>query len=319
MSRIEEALRRAAGGPAHTETTLAPRDRFTLATKPQVRIDDYAAEPEAPPVEEVLRVLPRVVPEPARSAPPSIVARELPPTTEIAEGKLVSLRNTDQRSVEQYRRMGTTLHNLQRQHGIKVLMVTSSVPREGKTLTSANLALTLSESYGRRVLLIDGDLRRPFVHELFGVQNNSGLREALRTPGTLPIVTVTPHLSVLPAGRAGSDSLAGLASDRMRTILKESSDRFDWIIVDTPPVGLLADAKLLSALVDGVIFVIGAGTTNYQLVEWSVSELVRERIIGTVLNRAEQGAVPSDYYDHYYDDSPSAHMWRTMMWPNRFL
>jgi len=329
MSRIDEALKRAAKGPVErTDIGGFSRDRFALAVKPGVRVDDYATEQESP-LSEVRETphlhdrldratVERAIPE--RSLPlserPAVKAAPNSPrpkasssflahVPEVVEGKLVSLKGTDPTSVEQYRRLASTIHGLQQQSGIKVLMVTSSVPKEGKSLTSANLALTLSQSYNRRVLLIDGDLRRPFIHEIFGLPNAAGLGDGLRGDGTsLTISSVAPRLTILPAGRPDSDPMAGLASERMHAILKEASERFDWVILDTPPVGLISDANLMAGFVDGVIFVIGANTTNYQLVERAINEIGRDRIIGTVLNRVEHETTPaSGYYDHYYDET----------------
>ena len=101
---------------------------------------------------------------------------------------------TSHLAVEQYRRLAATLHGLQAERGLKTLMVTSTLPEEGKTLTIANLALTLSESYKRRVLLIDADLRRPSIHEVFGLPNQSGLTEGLRAEsGQLSVLEVSPR------------------------------------------------------------------------------------------------------------------------------
>ena len=100
-------------------------------------------------------------------------------------------------AVEQYRRLAGTLHELQVEQGLKTLMVTSALPKEGKTLTVVNLALTLSESCRRRVLLIDADLRRPFIHEVFQLPNVRGLNDVLGSErGELPLQPVSEHLSV---------------------------------------------------------------------------------------------------------------------------
>src|SRR5205814_7214743 len=117
-------------------------------------------------------------------------------------------------------------------------------------LTSANLALTFSGSYGRRVLLVDADLRRPMLHRLFGLPDCSGLNEALKAPAerTLPLVQITPELSLLPGGSADSDPLSGLTSGRMRQIVAEAAAAFDWVIMDTAPVALLPDSRLLASM-----------------------------------------------------------------------
>ena len=116
-------------------------------------------------------------------------------------------------AVEQYRRLAATLHGLQVERGLKTLMVTSTVPEEGKTLTVANLALTLSESYKRRVLLIDADLRRPSIHQVFGLPNVTGLSDGLRSDrGQLPVLEVSVCLSVVTAGQPDANPMAKLTS-----------------------------------------------------------------------------------------------------------
>jgi protein-tyrosine kinase len=183
-------------------------------------------------------------------------------------------------------------------------MVSSAVPAEGKTLTVTNLALTLSEAYGRRVLLVDADLRRPSLHEVFSLPNTTGLSEGLRIGGgEFPVLQVSQRLSVLPAGGAQPNPLAGLTSDRMHAFLQDSAAMFEWVLLDAPPVGIMPDANLLARLVDGVIFVIAAGSTPYALVERAIAEIGRDHILGTVLNRVEASAIPATaYYDHYYSD-----------------
>ena len=202
--------------------------------------------------------------------------------------------------------MAATLHQAQTERGLKTLMVTSAVPNEGKTLTATNLALTLSESYGLKVLLIDADLRRPSVHQIFRLPNSAGLSDGLRVEkGPLPLIEVSPGLTILPAGRPDADPMAGLTSERMKAVLAEAASRFDWVIIDTPPVGLLPDAQLLARLADGVLVVIGAGRTPYTMVQRVINELGPERIIGTVLNRVEETSVPANsYLRDYYAGTP---------------
>jgi capsular exopolysaccharide synthesis family protein len=180
-------------------------------------------------------------------------------------------------------------------------MVSSAVPQEGKTLTVVNLAMTLSESYRRRVLLIDADLRRPSIHDVFGISNRYGLGDALRSEvSDLQFSRVSPMLWVLPAGPPDANPMGALASDRMERFLDEVGSSFDWILLDAPPVALIADAGLLARLTRAVILVIGAGSTPYSLVEKVVAELGRENIIGTVLNRIDGDATPwSAHYSGY--------------------
>jgi capsular exopolysaccharide synthesis family protein len=208
--------------------------------------------------------------------------------------------------VEQYRRLGAALHHHQLQGGAHTLMVTSAVASEGKTLTATNLALTLSHSYKRRVLLIDADLRRPSVHEVLSLPNASGLTDALKTGdrSRLRFHTLSPLFSVLTAGRPDSDPMAGLVSETMSKILTEAAEQFDWVIVDTPPVALLPDANLLAAMIDTALLVVSANATPYPLVARAVQAIGEQRILGVVLNRMAHAEMIGSYnyygYGGYY-------------------
>jgi protein-tyrosine kinase len=216
--------------------------------------------------------------------------------------KLVITSRPEQSTVEQYRKLAATLHHAQVDRDLKVVMVSSAVSGDGKTLTSTNLALTLSESYRRRVLLIDADLRRPSVHEVFQVPNKNGLTECLaaETEHRLPLIQASPYLSLLLAGRPDSDPMSGLTSGRMQRLVSEAAATFDWVIIDTPPVVLLPDANLLAAMVDAAILVIGAGKTPYKLITRAVEALGRDKILGVVLNRVDRSCLAGGYGYGYY-------------------
>jgi capsular exopolysaccharide synthesis family protein len=203
--------------------------------------------------------------------------------------------------VEQYRKLAGVLHHAQLAKNLKVVMVTSAVAGEGKSLTSTNLALTFSESFRRSVLLIDADLRRPVLHETFQVPNITGLGDGLRAgqEQKLTLVQVSPRLTLLTAGRPDPDPMSGLTSDRMRRVIEEAGARFDWVIIDTPPLGLLPDANLLAAMVDTTLLVVRATTTPYPLVRRAVESIGRDRIFGVVLNRAEESAGGYNYHSYY--------------------
>jgi len=204
---------------------------------------------------------------------------------------------------EQYRKLAAAMHQAQRANGFKVMMVASALASEGKTLTAANLALTLSESYRRNVLVIDGDLRRPSMHSVFQVSGAPGLSEGLTSPEetSLPLHRIGERLTLLPAGRPTSDPISALTADRARRLIDEAREVFDWIIIDTPPIGLLTDASLVSSLADGVILVVKAGSTPFDMVNRAVEALGRDRLMGVVLNRATETAHKSnyDYYKYY--------------------
>jgi capsular exopolysaccharide synthesis family protein len=207
-------------------------------------------------------------------------------------------------AVEQYRRLAAILHHAQKERGIRRVLVASALAEEGKTLTATNLALTLSESYRKRVLLVDADLRRPGVNIAFGIAKQSGLSETLaaEVPEKLSVVQLSPTLSILPAGQPNQDPMHGLTSLRMAQILDEASTMFDWVIIDSPPVGILPDAKLLARMADSVLLVIGAGKTPYGAIQRAADALGRDRILGVVLNRVDpSSATPgaNQYYRYY--------------------
>lgn len=218
-------------------------------------------------------------------------------------GKLVGTEHVSSGALEQYRKLAATLHHTQEERGIQCVMTASSLPSEGKSLTAANLALTLSESYHRRVLLIDADLRRPTVQRLFGLTTLTGLDEGLKAPTDQPmsVVQLSERLFALPAGRPDPDPLSGLTSDRMRRLVQEGKGLFDWLIIDTPPVTLLPDANLLAACVDGVLLVVRAGKAPFQLVKRTVDTIGHDRILGVVMNavdyRHDRNA--GGYYEYY--------------------
>ena len=204
-------------------------------------------------------------------------------------------------AVEQYRRLAAVLHGENVQNQLKTVMITSALPGDGKTLTVVNIALTLSESYARRVLVIDADLRWPSLHTVLNVPNGRGLSEALGDDRCeLPFVEVSSHLSALTAGHPGPTPLAGLISKRMGEVIEECAARFDWVLIDTSPVGVLPDAQVLARLVGAVIFVIGAGSTPAAAVERAIAEIGPDSIIGTVLNRIDERRIPeAGYYSQY--------------------
>jgi len=209
-------------------------------------------------------------------------------------------------SREQYRKLAAALHHQQASSGIKIVMIASAVSGEGKTLTASNLALTLSESYQRNVILIDADLRRPYVHVVFGVEQSPGLSEGLAPLDDRRVrsVQVSPRLAVLPAGAATTDPMAGLTSQRMQRLLAEARETFDWVIIDTPPVTLLPDANLLAGMVDVAVLIVKAGSTPFNLVNRAIDAIGRSKTVGIVLNQVTAPIADANYYQSYYMDPP---------------
>jgi capsular exopolysaccharide synthesis family protein len=297
MSRIDEALKRASQGPLASRSSYRSAEALRLAE--ETTLNEYPLERSNLPVADRADApSEHAVVVPRRGEPRRPVEAIQLPSNE----RLVTGPTTNSMSIEQFRRLAATLHDAQVAKGLKTVMVTSAVPKEGKTLTVVNLALTLSESYRRRVLIVDADLRRPSIHEVLGISNDRGLTDALRSDRTEPqLVEVSPYLSVLPSGRHELDPMAGLSSDRMGQLLEGFTPKYDWVLIDTPPIGLLSDAQLLVRLAQAVLFVIRAGSTPFPLVERAINELGRDCIIGTVLNGVEGQTIPATgYYGDYY-------------------
>ena len=320
MSRVEEALRRAGRtedvGRGGTQAQTEPVAKTDRQSSSGATIADYpwesprAGVPHQVPFRELATqvatapadVRRRPDPVPPNLTAASVAARALRRLNDAVKGKVVVDRETSAVSIEEYRRLAATLHGLQVESGIKTIMISSALPRDGKTLTTTNLALTLSESYKRRVLVIDADLRRPSIHEVFSLPNERGLAEGLREagPASLAVLDVSPTLAVLTAGMPDRTPMAGLTSARMKELLDEAASRFDWVLLDTAPIGLISDAQLLASLVDGVILVVGAGSTDYRAITQTVNQLGRERFIGVVLNRVAPTSSSNRYYHDYY-------------------
>ena len=228
-------------------------------------------------------------------------------------GRLVISPDAAPTAIEQYRRLGAVMYQAQANRRIKTAMVTSAFPAEGKSLSTANIALTLSESYHRRVLLIDADLRRPTLHDTFQIPNLAGVSEWLNgdtgSGGRLPpLVEITQHLTLLPGGRPNNDPMSGLTSERMRHLLSMAADRYDWVILDSPPVAFLPDGHLLSAMVDTGVLGVVAGQTPAPAAQRAVEEIGRDKIIGVVLNRVEKATLQAYGQAAYYTSYRNASM-----------
>lgn len=313
MSRIDEALRRAAGQTF--PDTAAPGE----TTPDPVAVTDVtalAAEPFPIELAERRRVREHApVDAHASNEPAPTNSAETPEASNSHRGllfdrmdarlaeKVVADANMEPISREQYRRLAAILHDAQGTSGLRVVMIASAATGEGKTFTATNLALTLSESYQKRVLLIDADLRKPTLHKVFRLDAASGLIEGLEaeTNSKLVLRQVSPRLSILPAGRPTADPMAGLTSERMRRLLDEAKETFDWVFIDTPPLMLLPDAHLLSSMVDGVVLVVRANSTAHEVVKRAADVLGRNRIAGVVLNQADRRAQPAYNGEYHYD------------------
>ena len=283
MGRIDDALRLNEGGTVAPPDASDPRPEFLPAWP--VRAggggnDHTTATPGD------------LVVSPTGQAPAGLIR-----FSSKAREKLAAGPTADPGLTEQFRRLAATLHHARQANGLNCVMVTSARPGDGKTLTAVNLAIVLADSYRYNVLLVDADLRRPSIQSIVELGEGVGLSEVLRakTEQKLALVRLSERLTLLPAGQATANSIEALTSPRMAQIMAEWTSRYDWVILAAPPVGRTTDARLLTGMVGGTLFVIHAGRTQCDDVQRAIDSLGREHLLGVVLNGVE-----SDPADDYY-------------------
>lgn len=221
-----------------------------------------------------------------------------------SSGRLIARDNPHSRSAEAYRSLRTAVQFLTLDRTITVIQVTSPHPGEGKSTTAANLAFVFARG-GRKVVLVDCDLRKPQIHSVFGTSSERGfcsvMLKQVSLQSALQEVDDEPNLSVLAAGPTPPNPSELLSSARAADIFESLSGAFDLVIVDSPPVLPVADAAVLAGLADGVILVTASGTTERRTLVKTIDRLeqVDAELLGTVLNRHD--APDSVDYAYTYD------------------
>ena len=211
---------------------------------------------------------------------------------------------------EAFRSLRTNLEFAAREKALKTIIVTSGGPEEGKTTVASNLAAVLSHS-GKKVILVDADLRRPRIHQYIGISNAKGLSDVIGTEQEIDFndylqeLENTPGLSILPSGGLPSNPTDLLGSEKMKNLLSTLSASFDYVVIDCPPM-LVADPQVLLGLADGVLLVLVPGKTRKEVVR-AIKEQVEHtgvRLLGVVFNRLQPGHHAGyggySYYDYPY-------------------
>jgi|RhiMethySRZTD1v2_1073278.scaffolds.fasta_scaffold01553_16 protein-tyrosine kinase len=304
MGRIGEALRRAGTVRPGSQTLSPPTDQERVFASPW-KFDDLerVIAPAESPAE---RRKPTEVPlgEPViRRRPQQAITERF---RSEWKARLSVGAGADPALAEQFRRLAATLLHSQRADRLKIILVTSAVPDEGKTLASVNLSLILSESYGRRVLLVDADLRRPSIGSVANLEVNDGLSEAVTASEDreIPVVQLSDTLTLLPAGRPLADPLSGLSSPRMTRLLEQAATQYDWVIIDTPPLAAAADAGLLCEIADAALLVVRVNSTPQAAIQRAIDTLGRDRILGVILNGVEASETTAYHTYGYAADEP---------------
>jgi succinoglycan biosynthesis transport protein ExoP len=221
------------------------------------------------------------------------------------------LVHSDPRSAiaEAYRQLRTSILLSTAGHPPKTLLVTSSLPADGKTTTAINTATSLAQT-GARVLIIDADMRRPKVHSMFGMSNDEGLSTALSSEPTeeelLAMIQYDEdsNLYILPSGPIPPNPAELIGSNQMVRILDMIENNFDHAVVDSPPIASFTDGVLISSMVDGVILVVHAGKGSRQIIRHARNFLqeVGARVFGVVLNNVNMKNHGTHYYQHYHSE-----------------
>lgn len=203
---------------------------------------------------------------------------------------LVALRDPRSPAAEAYRTLRTNIQFSSLDKPLRTLLATSSAPDEGKSTTVANLAITMAQAE-QRVILVDCDLRRPSLHELFGLPNETGLTSLILAQDNTPPLqsTEVPGLSLLTSGPLPPRPADILGSRRMEAVIARLREEADIVLFDTPPVAAVTDAAALATRVDGVLLVFQAHKTTRERARQArqILEKVKANIIGVVLNNAE--------------------------------
>lgn len=208
------------------------------------------------------------------------------PLSPALASRLVLLGDPNAAAAEAYRALAVSLQFSQHGKPLRAIAVTSPSPADGRTTTAANLALAFAE-IGQSVVLLDADLRRPSLHQLFGVDNRAGLTTRLSDPASpLPLVeTGVRNVRLVPAGPDHPSPVELLGSPAMTELLEHLREQADMVLVDTPPAATLADATLVAPRVDGVLLVVRGGRTNREAAVQTRDALqrVQSAILGVVL------------------------------------
>jgi capsular exopolysaccharide synthesis family protein len=294
MSNIFDALQRAeaenagAEGPSlslATELLQAAelKMRGSVLTEQQPSVEAFDANPPAP------------------SSPGGMEQCPVLPVSIREESRLVSVAEEGSLGAEKFRFLAVRLRQLRQNRPLKKILITSTIPQEGKSTVSANLACTLARRRQQKTLLLEGDLRRPSLVNQFGVAGKiPGLCEWLG--GQTESINIYKleglGLWILPAGAAPQNPLELMQSGKLSLLMEQLEAWFDWIVIDSPPVLPLADTSLWSRLADGILLVTRKGTTEKQQLKRGLEAIEKSKLLGALVN-SSANAAHSEYYQRY--------------------
>ena len=214
------------------------------------------------------------------------------------ENHLVTLPDSESAAGEAFHLLGVRLRHLRRQRPLKKVLITSTIPQEGKSMVAANLACTLALRTQQKVLLLEGDIRRPTQSRVFGFPAKPGICSWLN--GERSLISSMYRLEragiwILPAGTATGNSLELLQSGRVVPMMEQLTNWFDWVVIDSPPILPLADTSVWTNLADGILLVTRQGVTQKRQLKRGLEALATQKVIGAVMN-SSKGVSHTDYY-----------------------
>ena len=222
----------------------------------------------------------------------------------VPDGRLVVFAEPQSLASTKVKALSARLRHAQQMRGIKKVLITSAARGDGKTTSSANLAIALA-AQGDRTLLIDGDFHQPSLHKLFCIDNQRGLSDWGQDEPISKLLQRARELPLyfLPAG-SGENPLVRTQSTTTPELLKQMSSSFSWVIIDSPPLVPQADASIWNTLVDGVLLVVRQGITPKKVLVKSLESFDKGKLLGLIMNDAV--SIEERYYRGYYAESASA-------------
>ena len=205
---------------------------------------------------------------------------------------------------EKFRTLRSRLYQISATRPLRRLLLTSSVPQEGKTFVAANLAQSIIRQTDRRVLLVDADLRASRLNLTLGTKNEPGLSDYLLGEAAITKVLQVGeerNLCFIPGGKLVSNPSELLHSQKMKSLLERMGQMFDWVIVDSPPAIAVHDASILADMCDGVLFVVRAGATDFEAAQKAAAEFSDSKLLGVILNRVAKRETYGYYYGYSGD------------------
>ena len=205
---------------------------------------------------------------------------------------------------EAYRSIRTNMIHTLKQNGSKFILITSSHPREGKTTSAVNIAMTFAQGMNK-ILIVDCDLRKPRIHKLFGVENEKGFSSIVEDGMELEQAIVKSqhkNLDILPCGPHPENPVELLSSEAMRSLFSKAAEKYDYIFIDTPPVNVVTDAVLIaSLLLAGMFIVVQQSVTDHRALKELLEklEIISVKPLGFILNNTDEAKRKYKYYRKY--------------------